>query len=85
MFIVHNAWLKDINVGDIILVNKGERVPADMILLRTSEPSGTCFIKTDQLDGETDWKLRVAVPATQSLATNQVRENLLYIKNSFQE
>jgi phospholipid-translocating ATPase len=28
---------------------------------------GTCFIRTDQLDGETDWKLRIAAPQTQSL------------------
>jgi len=42
-------------------------VPADMVLLSTSEKSGTCFIRTDQLDGETDWKLRVAVTTTQSL------------------
>ncbi|CAF3011590.1 unnamed protein product, partial [Rotaria sp. Silwood2] len=27
----------------------------------------TCFIRTDQLDGETDWKLRTAPPVTQSL------------------
>ncbi|RUP50299.1 hypothetical protein BC936DRAFT_139704 [Jimgerdemannia flammicorona] len=33
-------------------------VPADLILLRTTETSGACFIRTDQLDGETDWKLR---------------------------
>lgn len=32
-----------------------------MILLKTSNPNGTLFIKTDQLDGETDWKLRKAV------------------------
>jgi phospholipid-translocating ATPase len=38
--------------------------------LRTSDSSGTCFIRTDQLDGETDWKLRVAVPACQALANN---------------
>lgn len=30
-----------------------------MILLRTSDRNGRCFIRTDQLDGETDWKLRV--------------------------
>jgi phospholipid-translocating ATPase len=28
---------------------------------------GTCFIRTDQLDGETDWKLRIATPLTQAL------------------
>lgn len=42
-------------------------MPADLILLRTSETSGTVFIRTDQLDGETDWKLRLAVPETQRL------------------
>ena len=36
------------------------------MLLKTSEKSGTCFIRTDQLDGETDWKLRVAVSTTQN-------------------
>jgi hypothetical protein len=32
-----------------------------MILLRTTEQDGTCFLRTDQLDGETDWKLRLVV------------------------
>ena len=44
-----------------------ERVPADMVLVRTTEKSGSCFIRTDQLDGETDWKLRLAVTETQKL------------------
>uniref|UniRef100_A0A673HPC2 Phospholipid-transporting ATPase n=1 Tax=Sinocyclocheilus rhinocerous TaxID=307959 RepID=A0A673HPC2_9TELE len=44
-----------------------QRIPADMILLRTSEKTGSCFIRTDQLDGETDWKLRIAVACTQRL------------------
>jgi len=47
-------------------------VPADLVLLRTSEKVGTCFIRTDQLDGETDWKLRLAVPSTQSLSSDMV-------------
>jgi phospholipid-translocating ATPase len=29
---------KDIRVGDIILLNKNERVPADILLLYTSDP-----------------------------------------------
>lgn len=38
-----------------------------MILLRTTEESGASFIRTDQLDGETDWKLRLAIPHLQKL------------------
>lgn len=53
-----------------VIVEKGQRVPADLVLLRTTEKSGACFVRTDQLDGETDWKLRLAVPATQKLETN---------------
>uniref|UniRef100_A0A3B1IJK8 Phospholipid-transporting ATPase n=1 Tax=Astyanax mexicanus TaxID=7994 RepID=A0A3B1IJK8_ASTMX len=46
-----------------------QRVPADMIFLRTSERNGSCFLRTDQLDGETDWKLRLPVACTQRLPT----------------
>lgn len=35
--------------------------------------SGACFIRTDQLDGETDWKLKVAVGCTQRLPAVGVR------------
>ena len=56
-----------LQVSDVIVIQKNQRVPADVVLLQTSDKSGTCFIRTDQLDGETDWKLRIAAPSTQSL------------------
>ncbi|KAM6243237.1 putative phospholipid-transporting ATPase IIA isoform 2-T2 [Spheniscus humboldti] len=59
----------NIQVGDLIIVEKNQRVPADMIFLRTSEKNGSCFLRTDQLDGETDWKLRLPVTCTQRLPT----------------
>ena len=55
-----------------VLLLQDQRIPADMILLRTTERNGSCFIRTDQLDGETDWKLRMAIPSTQSLPSDQV-------------
>lgn len=72
-----------IKVGDMILLEKNQRVPADMVLLTTSEEEGSCFIRTDQLDGETDWKLKVAVPETQKMGEQGVAavEGSLYGKS----
>lgn len=61
----------DIQVGHLIILEKDQRVPADMILLKTSEADGGCFIRTDQLDGETDWKLRLSVQNTQRLPSSE--------------
>lgn len=58
---------KNLKVGDLVRLHKGMRIPADMVLVQTSDASGEAFIKTDQLDGETDWKLRVACSVTQQL------------------
>ena len=44
-----------IAVGDLIILHENERVPCDMVLLFCSAEK--TFIRTDQLDGETDWKL----------------------------
>ncbi|KAF2640543.1 phospholipid-translocating P-type ATPase-like protein [Massarina eburnea CBS 473.64] len=96
---------RNLKVGDVVKLSKDQRVPADMVLLKSysqdstppstakldltesppvlldvgveqaaptnSDPaagsSGEAFIRTDQLDGETDWKLRLTSPLTQNL------------------
>lgn len=68
----------DIKVGDLIYLDKDQRVPADMVLLWTSDRNGSCFIRTDQLDGETDWKLRHAVPPTISFVNTSGQPSSLF-------
>lgn len=100
---------KSLKVGDVVKLGKDQRVPADMVVLKSlatdtapasatpaandeppmlingqegippqvetpkvepstsTGPSGEAFIRTDQLDGETDWKLRLSSPLTQNL------------------
>lgn len=42
---------KDIKVGNIIEIKSNQRIPADCVILSTSEEDATVFIRTDQLDG----------------------------------
>ena len=97
---------RSLKVGDVVKLGKDQRVPADMVLLKSystdssiatpdkadsqgfslplidsdesadaatvddvaaTGTSGEAFIRTDQLDGETDWKLRLTSPLTQNL------------------
>lgn len=37
----------ELRVGHIVEINANERIPADILLLYTSEEIGTCFIRTD--------------------------------------
>ncbi|VVT48785.1 uncharacterized protein SAPINGB_P001950 [Magnusiomyces paraingens] len=67
---------QDLKVGSLVRLHKDHRIPADMILLQSSEHTGESFIRTDQLDGETDWKLRIAASLTQSASI----EDLQHIK-----
>jgi phospholipid-transporting ATPase len=49
---------KDINVGDIVRVEKEERFPADLIILSSSEPAGIAYLETSNVDGESNLKVR---------------------------
>ena len=67
----------DLLVGDIIELKKNSRVPADIVVLKTFNESNDnqAFIRTDQLDGETDWKLRKAPGMSQSMDESQYFAN----------
>ncbi|XP_044730312.1 phospholipid-transporting ATPase VB isoform X2 [Chrysoperla carnea] len=49
---------KDVRVGDLIHLSNNEIIPADILLLRSSDPNGICYLDTSHLDGEANLKLR---------------------------
>uniref|UniRef100_A0A3P9KND3 Phospholipid-transporting ATPase n=1 Tax=Oryzias latipes TaxID=8090 RepID=A0A3P9KND3_ORYLA len=58
---IERRW-KDVRVGDFVKVVCNETVPADLLLLHTSDPNNVCHIETSNLDGETNLKQRNALP-----------------------
>ena len=72
--VYNNKKSAELEIGDIISLTKNSRVPADIVVLKTFNESkdNQAFIKTDQLDGETDWKLRKAPGATQEKSEKEL-------------
>ncbi|XP_069058332.1 phospholipid-transporting ATPase IB [Pleurodeles waltl] len=66
-----NMIWKEVAVGDIVKVTNGQHLPADMIILSSSEPQAMCYIETSNLDGETNLKIRQGLPVTSSLQSTE--------------
>jgi phospholipid-transporting ATPase len=62
------SWT-EIKVGDAVMVKDDENFPADLLCLYSDLPDNVCFIKTTNLDGETNLKIRkpVDVPSIDSV------------------
>jgi len=75
------AWI-NVKVGDFILLKQNESIPADIIVMSTSEPDGICYVETKNLDGETNLKPRNALSSTNHISSAKDCFNLNAIIDS---
>ncbi|EEP78468.1 conserved hypothetical protein [Uncinocarpus reesii 1704] len=62
-------WI-DIQVGDVIRLERDQPAPADLVLLHAEEPNGIAYIETMALDGETNLKSKKpCIPVAKTCAT----------------
>ncbi|KAJ8082391.1 phospholipid transporting ATPase [Marasmius tenuissimus] len=73
---------KKLDVGDVVLLRDNEQVPADFIVLSTSDPDGMCYLETKNLDGETNLKPRKAVKSTMSISSEDDLERSSFVLDS---
>jgi phospholipid-translocating ATPase len=57
----HQDYWKNVQVGDFVRIYNDDQIPADVVILSTSDPDGACYVETKNLDGETNLKVRHAL------------------------
>ena len=69
-------------MGDIVLLRENEQVPADVVVLSTSDPDGVCYLETKNLDGETNLKPRKALRPTSAITSEEDVERSAFVLES---
>ena len=75
-------YWKNVRVGDFVRIYNDEEIPADIIILSTSDIDGACYVETKNLDGETNLKVRNALLCSRAIRHSRDCEVATFMINS---
>lgn len=64
-------YWKNVRVGDVVRIHNNDEIPADVILLSTSDVDGACYVETKNLDGETNLKVRQSLKCSHKIRSSR--------------
>lgn len=77
---IRKTKAKEIRVGDIVKIKQDESFPCDLVLLSSSNNEGKCYLTTANLDGETNYKVKISTRTTRDFdepeKLNHLRGNI---------
>ncbi|EJT70612.1 phospholipid-transporting ATPase 1 [Gaeumannomyces tritici R3-111a-1] len=76
-----DKW-KNLQVGDFVRIYNNDELPADVVILSTSDPEAACYIETKNLDGETNLKFRTALRCGQTIKNSRDCERAQFVIES---
>ncbi|MCO5566584.1 hypothetical protein L7F22_020261 [Adiantum nelumboides] len=65
---------KELKVGNIVKIECDEFFPTDLLFLFSHNASGSCYVETANLDGETDLKLKRCLNDTAGLRKEELKD-----------
>jgi magnesium-transporting ATPase (P-type) len=78
---IEKHWA-DILVGKILKIKKNEMIPADILIIKSSDENGLCYLETTNLDGESALKPRQSIITYQKFIQNE--NDVIEIKDSLE-
>jgi hypothetical protein len=77
---------KDVRVGDILKIRNNETIPADMVVLHTSDKDGLAYLETANLDGYTVLRAdSYLLFAAADCSCTHIRETNLKVRQALEE
>ncbi|KAI1699210.1 cation transport ATPase (P-type) domain-containing protein [Ditylenchus destructor] len=67
------TWWEHLLVGDLIHVSCDQQIPADMVIVRSSDPHGAVFVETSNLDGESNLKQRTVLTSCKNFCNKTAK------------